>query len=377
MTFTAMLLAACGGGSIRSDPEYTNCDRGFESFGAFATVPTGQFRKGERPIYPEEQPTLTMHVYGFEIQIHEVTNRQFTEFVHATGYVTDAERSAAEGGPGAGSAVFKHPGSGASVGNPWALVAGATWRAPAGPGSTIAGLDNYPVVHVSQADARAYAEWTGARLPSEVEWEYAASLGLADPSDPISGAYGEYGQPVANTWQGVFPIADTQDDGYGGLAPVGCFAPSAIGLYDMIGNVWEWTDTPYAPGQHTIKGGSYLSRTISAGDTGQRRASPRTAISLQVTSGFASSATCPLSNDSSCYATIGPANATPCAPDPEQKNQQTGEHPAPVETDQFARDVADNLLFHLIVVWQLQHTDAVGVESVFMQHFAEELRAGL
>ena len=251
-------LAACGQSAQTNEPVTTTCKLQQVDYGRFIDIPAGQFQKGRQPVYSEEQPTLTVHVDGFEIQTHEVTNRQFSEFVHATGYVTDAERSTATGGPGAGSAVFKHPGSGTSVGNPWALVAGATWHTPSGPGSDIDGLDNYPVVHVSQADARAYAEWAGGRLASEVEWEYAASLGLADPSDPISGAYGKDGQPVANTWQGVFPITDTQDDGYGGLAPVGCFAPSAIGLYDMIGNVWEWTDTPYAPGQHTIKGGSYL-----------------------------------------------------------------------------------------------------------------------
>ncbi|MEL6957119.1 MAG: formylglycine-generating enzyme family protein [Pseudomonadota bacterium] len=253
-----MVLAACGGDPIGSDPERNGCDLSAHAYGAFQAIPSGQFRKGDAPVYPEEQPTLAVHVSAFEIQTHEVTNRQFAAFVDATGYVTDAERSAAAGGPGAGSAVFKHPGSGANVGNPWSLVAGATWRTPTGPGSTIKGLEHFPVVHVSHADARAYAEWAGGRLPSEVEWEYAASLGLADPSDPMSGAFNGDGQAVANTWQGVFPVADTQEDGHGGLAPAGCFAPSKLGLYDMIGNAWEWTDTPYAPGQHTIKGGSYL-----------------------------------------------------------------------------------------------------------------------
>lgn len=251
-------LAACGASPTAPQMVGQSCALDAVHAGTFVTIPAGQFRKGADPVYGEEQPTLTLHVDAFQMQTHEVTNLQFAAFVDATGYVTDAERSAERGGPGAGSAVFTHPGSGTSIGDPWALVAGATWRTPAGPGSNIAGLDGYPVVHVSHADARAYAEWAGGRLPSEVEWEYAASLGLADPADQVSGAYDSDNQPVANTWQGLFPVADTREDGFGGLAPSGCFAPSTLGLYDMIGNAWEWTDTPYAPGQHTIKGGSYL-----------------------------------------------------------------------------------------------------------------------
>lgn len=254
----ASLLAACSQASTTTEAADKGCLFDTSKIGVFIEVPAGQFRKGEAPVYREELPSLVVHVDGFHIQIHEVTNRQFSDFVDATGYVTDAERSAAAGGLGAGSAVFSHPGSGTSIANPWSLVAGATWRTPMGPGSDISGMEDHPVVHVSQADARAYAEWAGARLPSEVEWEYAASLGLANPQDQVSGAYGAKGEPLANTWQGLFPVSDTQDDGFGGLAPAGCFAPSAIGLYDMIGNVWEWTDTPNAPGQHTIKGGSFL-----------------------------------------------------------------------------------------------------------------------
>ncbi|MEL6285159.1 MAG: formylglycine-generating enzyme family protein [Pseudomonadota bacterium] len=254
----AICLAACSGAAAPSNPPPSRCALDASAYGAFVEVPDGRFIKGRAPVYPEEPPTITVHVDGFEIQAHEVTNRQFSAFVDDTGYVTDAERSVEDGRPGAGSAVFTHPGASANLANPWALVSGATWRTPSGPGSDIAGREAYPVVHVSQADARAYAEWAGGRLPSEIEWEYAASLGLADPANQASGAYDAAGRPLANTWQGVFPVADTRDDGFGGLAPAGCFPPSAIGLHDMIGNVWEWTDTPYAPRQHTIKGGSYL-----------------------------------------------------------------------------------------------------------------------
>ncbi len=258
LVLASLVLAACGGAGTPPGSAAATCGLETADMGTFVEIPSGSFRKGAGPVYREEQPSLILQVGGFLIQAHEVTNGQFAAFVDATGHVTDAERSAAAGGPGAGSAVFSHPGSGARVAAPWALVPGATWRSPDGPGSDIAGREAFPVVHVSQADARAYAEWAGGRLPSEVEWEYAASLGLADPSDQTSGAYREDGRPVANTWQGIFPIADTQDDGFGGLAPAGCFPSSGLGLYDMIGNAWEWTDTPYAPGQHTIKGGSYL-----------------------------------------------------------------------------------------------------------------------
>ena len=220
-------------------------------------MPEGQFEKGKSPVYPEERPQETLHVGAFQLQAHEVTNDQFAAFVAATGYVTDAERSAEQGGPGAGSAVFRHP-EGALSGNPWALVSGATWRAPEGPGSSIEGEGQIPVVHVSHADAAAYAAWAGGRLPSEVEWEYAASLGLPNPSDQKSGAFDGDMRPVANTWQGMFPMTNTRADGFEGLAPVGCFAPSQIGLFDMIGNAWEWTSTPYRDGQYTIKGGSFL-----------------------------------------------------------------------------------------------------------------------
>lgn len=256
--FLLMSGAACGQSTQSSGPPSPQCRLEPAAYGHFVKLPDGQFRKGNGPVYAEENPTLTVHVEGFKIQAHEVTNRQFAAFVKATGYVTDAERSAQAGRADAGSAVFRHPGAGVTAQNPWSLVAGATWQAPAGPHSDIRGRDDYPVVHVSHADASAYAEWAGGRLPSEIEWEYAASLGLTDPTNQESAAYRHDGKPLANTWQGPFPVADTQDDGFGGLAPAGCYAPSRVGLYDMIGNAWEWTDTPFAPGQHTIKGGSYL-----------------------------------------------------------------------------------------------------------------------
>lgn len=243
------LLSACG---VRG--EDAACGIPADRLGVFVDVPEGRFIKGAAPRYPEERPELSLHVGAFRIQAHEVTNDQFAAFVKATGYLTDAERTA--GDADGGSAVFTAPEGGES--RPWKLVQGATWRTPEGPGSDIAGHGRDPVVHVSPADAAAYAAWAGGRLPSEVEWEYAASLGLPKGGDQEAGAYAPGARPVANTWQGLFPEEQKAADGFAGRAPVGCFAPSRIGLYDMIGNVWEITDTPWGEGAQTIKGGSYL-----------------------------------------------------------------------------------------------------------------------
>jgi formylglycine-generating enzyme required for sulfatase activity len=210
--------------------------------GGFVEIAAGSFEKGRDALYPEEGAPTRLAVDGFAIQIHEVTNDQFAAFVEATGHVTDAERG--------GSALFD--------GDGWRLAEDATWRTPEGAGSTIAGRGGHPVVHVSHADAQAYAEWAGGRLPSEVEWEYAAAQGLRDSDNPFSGAIDDAGQPIANVWQGIFPYQNTGTDGFLATAAAGCFPRSEAGLYDMIGNVWEWTDTPFGPGRHTIKGGSHL-----------------------------------------------------------------------------------------------------------------------
>ncbi|MDP3459167.1 MAG: SUMF1/EgtB/PvdO family nonheme iron enzyme [Hyphomonas sp.] len=258
----AALLAACGAPEPADRPQADvmrpACGMDESVLGKFVAVPSGQFRKGAYAVYPEEAPEMILHVAGFEMLAHEVTNAEFARFTEATGYVTTAERSAAEGGPGAGSAVFRMPAERGAPTDTWQLVPGATWRAPEGPGSDISNRGRHPVVHVSLADAEAYAAWAGGRLPTEEEWEYAAAIGLPDPADPWSGAYAPSGAPRANTWQGFFPLMDDGADGFAGRAPAGCFAPNEIGLHDMIGNVWEWTATPYQSGTHTIKGGSYL-----------------------------------------------------------------------------------------------------------------------
>jgi len=234
-----------------------NCGLPADRVGAFIVVPEGGFVKGANAIYPEEEPATNIQVAAFSIQTHEVTNRQFEAFVAATGYVTDSERTSASNDPGGGSALFTLPPGEGGMGA-WMLMRGATWKTPEGPGSGLMGRMDQPVIHVSLNDARAYAQWAGGRLPTEDEWEYAASLGMPDPQNPTSGAYDREGKPIANTWQGLFPVKNETADGFAGAAPVGCFPPDKLGLHDMMGNVWEWTETPYARGQHTIKGGSYL-----------------------------------------------------------------------------------------------------------------------
>ncbi|WP_139792420.1 SUMF1/EgtB/PvdO family nonheme iron enzyme [Henriciella litoralis] len=222
----------------------------------YTLIPDGAFVLGQSPQYPEESAGIKLHMSELWFLTHEVTNAEFGEFVTDTGYVTDAERLDPDTNLANGSAVFQ---PGAPAGKIWRLDRNANWRAPGGEGTTLQGLEKHPVVHVSLSDARAYAAWANARLPTETEWEYAAQLGLPDQENTISGAYTREGAPVANTWQGVFPFVDTVTDGYSGTSPVGCFEASKVGLYDMIGNVWEWTETPASSkGNFTIKGGSYL-----------------------------------------------------------------------------------------------------------------------
>tara|TARA_R110000868_G_scaffold375440_3_gene639983 strand:+ start:19191 stop:20165 length:975 start_codon:yes stop_codon:yes gene_type:complete len=228
-------------------------------------VAAGQYVIGGRQRYPEEAPAHLAETDGFWIDRHEVTNGQFARFVAETGYVTEAERAPDPAAhPGIdpallvpGSAVF---GVSAGEGFWWSFVPGTNWRQPFGPGSSIEGHEHYPVVHVTYADASAYAAWAGGELPDESEWEIAARAGQAGSEYEWGDEFRPGGEWRANTWQGVFPVIDSGDDGYSGLAPAGCFAPNDFGLYDMTGNVWEWTTSPFSQdaAAGTIRGGSFL-----------------------------------------------------------------------------------------------------------------------
>lgn len=249
---TLSLLTGCSSQQAQSK----HC-KSEEINGLFVTIDGGEFIKAAKPVYAEEGRPHAVAVAGFQIQAHEVTNQQFAEFVDATGYITDAEKARANPQE-EGSAVFNTSSSAEKNPPSWSLIKGATWRSPAGPGSDIRNKQYHPVVHVSLQDARAYAEWAGARLPSELEWEFAAQRAAADTTRIDAGAYTETGEAIANTWQGVFPVYDRGEDGYQGSAPIACFPPNKNHLYDMIGNVWEWTDTPTDGRSHFIKGGSFL-----------------------------------------------------------------------------------------------------------------------
>lgn len=234
-------------------------------------LPAGDFLMGATPQQPEEGPPRRVRVDAFSIDRTEVTVADFAAFVAATGYVTEAERAP---DPRLYPGVPKDqlvPSSLVFVGadvNPngndpslwWRIMPGASWRRPFGAQTPNSNRDREPVVQVSYADALAYAQWKGRDLPTEAEWEYAARGGV----DGAAFVWGEDKRPPgparANTWQGLFPALDSGEDGYKAkVAPVGCFPANGFGLYDMAGNVWEWTKTPYAGAQgHTIKGGSFL-----------------------------------------------------------------------------------------------------------------------
>ena len=221
-------------------------------------IPAGTFRMGSDVHYPEEAPAHRVYVDGFWIDRTPVTNAAFARFVDATGYVTTAERAPdPKDYPGAlpdllhpASLVFTPPAGPVDLrdfSRWWRFLRGADWRHPYGPTSDIDGLEDHPVVHVSLADARAYAEFVGKELPTEAEWEYAARGGL----DGAEYAWGDEltpgGRHLANTFQGQFPHRNTAEDGYERTSPVDAFPPNGYGLRDMIGNVWEWTNDWWSP----------------------------------------------------------------------------------------------------------------------------------
>ena len=234
----------------------------FDSPAAMAWIAGGSFVMGSDHHYPEEAPAHPVSVDGFWMDSHPVTNQQFGRFVAATGYVTLAEKAPrAEDYPGAipqmlqpGSVVFHKPPKPVSRSQPlvwWRYVLGADWRHPYGPDSNLEGKAQHPAVHISYEDALAYADWAGKALPSEAEWEFAARSGLGGAEYAWGDVFMPEGQIMANTWQGQFPWENLTCRGFEGTSPVGFFPPNAFGLFDMIGNVWEWTTDWYAP-RHSV-----------------------------------------------------------------------------------------------------------------------------
>lgn len=221
-------------------------------------IPGGTFLMGSDNFYPEESPVHRVAVDGFWMDEQQVTNAEFRRFAQETGYVTLAERPPNPSDyPGIdptllvpGSLVFQRPSRRVSLNDYrlwWAYLPGACWKHPEGPTSTINGRERHPVVHIAYADAEAYAAWAGKQLPTEAEWEFAARGGLDGAAFVWGDEFAPKGRMMANTWQGEFPWQNLATDGYEGTSPVRTFPPNGYGLYDMAGNVWEWTSDFFTP----------------------------------------------------------------------------------------------------------------------------------
>jgi formylglycine-generating enzyme len=265
---TAILLS-CGGATSEKEGRVAGDT---EAPAGMRWIPGGEFTMGSdgAEAYPHERPAHVVHVNGFWMDETEVTNAQYREFVDATRYITVAERKPKweelqkqlpAGTPRPpdsvlvpGSLVFTPPHNPVRLNDYsqwWTWVAGANWRQPGGGSTTIEGKWDHPVVHIAFEDAQAYCMWAGKRLPAEAEWEFASRAGKpAKPFDFAADIVSE-GSFSANVFQGSFPNRDLAEDGYASTAPVRSFPADGYGLYDMIGNVWEWTSDYYDPGYYS------------------------------------------------------------------------------------------------------------------------------
>lgn len=225
-------------------------------------IPAGVYFVGSDRYYPEERPLRQIRLDAFWIDEHPVTNRAFALFVDATGYATVAEEAPDISGyadllseiPASGSLLFRPADRPVALDDPgrwWHFAEGADWRHPHGPGSALDGLEDHPVVHVAWRDAMAYARWAGKDLPTEAEWEAAARGGASRAEFAWGDELAPQGRPLANYWLGRFPVK--ADRGWQGTSPVGAYPPNALGLFDMIGNVWEWTGDWYGPARQEAK----------------------------------------------------------------------------------------------------------------------------
>ena len=255
---------------------------------AMVRLSGGSFLMGSNNFYREERPVRPECVGAFWIDTHPVTNAEFRQFVTASGYITYSERPPEpamypDADPDLlvpGSLVFRKPPGPVDLRNNhawWKYLPGADWRHPEGPESSLEGRDNHPVVHVAYEDALSYENWVGKQLPTEAEWEFAARGGLEQTAYPWGDAASPNGRLMANTWQGRFPWENLNEDGYEGTSPVDAFPANGYGLYDKVGNVWEWTASLFPSGRdeaqkscchsnqpgghitrHVVKGGSHL-----------------------------------------------------------------------------------------------------------------------
>lgn len=300
LLFGLFALSACKDDNVtNAQARICAVQTGQLSIGKMVQIPAGRFKMGSENFYLEEKPVREVSVEAFEIGAHEITNSQFAQFVAATNYVTVAEKplSAAEfpnlkpEDRAAGALVFAPQDDITDLSDFtkwWAFQRGANWRHPGGPQTNIFGLENHPVVQIAYEDALAYANWAGADLPTEIQWERAARGGLAE-KDFVWGnnKTGIGNRPLANHWQGIFPIQNTKDDGYQGTAPIGCFSPNGFGLYDVAGNVWELTKDDYVDERgkqaqmKAARGGSFL-----CGDNYCGRYRPAARTPVEINSGM-------------------------------------------------------------------------------------------